>query len=159
MVLLGLHTLKNEGDVFLNFNLEQKKYLMAKLGCKCGHTIVDQTVNIPYKGHILLDKHLFDALEKLTDFIDGLVDAIKSDKRDEWVKKNFNVPPYPMELRESSMIYDLFSDYLRGVQQDIYECENCGRIALQVGQSQHFKFFSPENPDTKGILNPENNQV
>ena len=132
---------------------------MAKLRCKCGHTIADQEVNIPYKGYILPDKLLFDTSDKLTSIIDELVEAIKLDRRDEWVEKNFQVPPYPMDLRESSMIYDLFSDYLGSVEQEIYECENCGRIALQVGQSQYFKFFSPDNPDTKGLLDPENNKA
>jgi len=36
--------------------------------------------------------------------------------------------------------------------QDIFECENCGRIAIQVGQKNEFKFFIPDSKDTKGIL-------
>jgi len=129
---------------------------MAKLTCKCGHTIVDQEVNIPYKGYILPDKLLFETFNKLTDSIDEMIEAIKSGQRDEWIKKKFNVPPYPTDERESTMIYDLFSDHLTSVQQDIYECENCGRIAIEIGQSEHFRFFSPDSPENKGILDPEN---
>jgi hypothetical protein len=61
-----------------------------------------------------------------------------------------------MAERESTMIYDLFTDHLTSVQQDIYECGNCGRIAIEIGQSEHFRFFSPDSTENKGILDPEN---
>ena len=126
---------------------------MAKLGCPCGHTIVDQTDDLRYKGYILPDVLLDKTSEKLTDAIDSLLDAINAGKRLDWIEKNFSVPPYPTNLSVSSMIHDLFSSYLIDKTQDIFECENCGRIAIQVGQTNYFRFFSPDSPDTKGILN------
>jgi len=125
---------------------------MSKLKCICGHTIVDQADNLPYKGYIIPDTemdNLFDALDN----IDTLTYAIKSNQRLEWIKNHFSVPPYPTDIKDSSMIFDLISNKLIETERDIFECENCGRIAIEVGQTNHFKFFKPESDDTKGILN------
>ena len=129
---------------------------MSKLTCKCGHIIVDQSDSISYKGYILPDTLLDEVSTTLTDGIDELLEAIKVNKRTEWSKKHFTVPPYPTDIKDSSMIHDLLSDKLVESTQDIFECENCGRIAIQVGQSDRFKFFSPDSDDGKGILDPEN---
>jgi hypothetical protein len=123
--------------------------------CLCGHTIVDQTDNILYKGYILPDTLLDKISTSLTDSIDSIIYAIKFDRRFECIKNNFNVPPYPKDINDSSMIHDLFSSILINSKQDIFECENCGRIAIQIGQSNRFNFFSPDSKDTKGILNPK----
>lgn len=123
---------------------------MGKLKCKCGHIIIDQTDNLKYKGHILPDIFVDDVSFNLTDNIDSLLDAIKNGKRLEWIKKHFEVPPYPTDIKESSMIHDLLN--LVDKTQDIFECENCGRIAIELGQTNHFEFFRPESDNTKGIL-------
>jgi len=126
---------------------------MSKLKCKCGHIITDVTDSIPYKGYILPDTKWEDVSSALTDNIDTFIDAIQSNQRLDWIKKHFSVPPYPTDLKDSSIIYDSISNTLLEAKQDIFECENCGRIAIEVGQTNHFKFFSPDTDDTKGILN------
>ncbi|MCT4622692.1 MAG: hypothetical protein N4A46_03640 [Schleiferiaceae bacterium] len=123
---------------------------MGKLGCKCGHFIVDQADSLEYKGYILPDSHFDDVSENLTKNIDSLLEANKNGKRLEWIKEKFKVPPYPTDLKDSSMIYDLLN--VIDTTQDIFECENCGRIAIQVGQTNEFKFFKPDSNNTKGIL-------
>jgi hypothetical protein len=124
---------------------------MGKLECKCGHIIVDQTDNLEYKGYILPDVFVDDVSLNLTNNIDSLLDAINDGKRIEWIKKHFKVPPYPTDLKESSMIHDLMN--ITDKTQDIFECENCGRIAIEIGKTNKFKFFRPESDDNKGILN------
>jgi hypothetical protein len=128
---------------------------MSKLSCLCGHLIADVTDNIPYKGYILPDTLLDKISTSLTASIDSLIHAIKEDKRLEWIKNHFSVPPYPTDLNDSSMIHDLFSSMLIDSKQDIFECEHCGRIAIQIGQSNRFHFFSPDSKHTKGVLNPK----
>ena len=129
---------------------------MGKLGCICGSTIVDQANNLPYKGYIIPDTELDGTSEILSDTIDSLSEATKQSKRLEWIKEKFAVPPYPTDLSDSSMVHDIISSLLIDKKQDIFECENCGRIAIQVGQTNHFKFYKPETNDTKGILNGQN---
>ncbi len=124
---------------------------MGKLKCSCGQIIVDQEDNLKYKGHILPDFLVNDVSINLTDNIDSLLDAIKKNRKLKWIKKNFNVPPYPTDLKESSMIHDLLN--ISDKTQDIFECEHCGRIAIQIGQTNKFKFFSPDSDNDSRILN------
>lgn len=126
---------------------------MGKLRCTCGHVIVDQTDNIEFKGYILTDTHVDRVSRTLTDSIDKLIDAIRSNKRLDWIKNHFSVPPYPTDVKDSGMIHDLLSGVIVDTTQDIFQCEMCARIAIQVGQSNQFKFFSPDTDDTLGILN------
>ncbi len=49
------------------------------------------------------------------------------------------------------MIHDLLN--IVNKTQDIFECEICGRIAIEIGQTNKFKFFSPDSNNNKGILN------
>ena len=123
---------------------------MSKLKCKCGHIIVDQTDNLEYKGYIMPDIYVDDVSESLTNNIDSLIDAIKNGTRLQWIKDHFDVPPYPTDIEDSSMIHDLLN--VVNTTQDIFDCENCGRIAIQVGQTNQFEFYQPESKDTKGIL-------
>lgn len=125
---------------------------MAKLGCICGNIIVDQADNLPYKGYILPDTELERTSDILSNTIDSLSDATKQSKRLEWIKEKFTVPPYTTDLSDSSMVHDIISSLLVDKKQDIFECENCGRIAIQVRQTNHFKFYKPEAEDTKGIF-------
>jgi hypothetical protein len=125
---------------------------MAKLRCKCGHVIADQTNDIPYKGYILPDIKTENVSEALSKYIDSLIDAIQSNKKLDWIEQNFSVPPYPTDLENSSMIHDLLTGKLVETTQDIFECENCGRIAIQIGQTNFYEFFMPESEDSKGIL-------
>jgi len=124
---------------------------MGKLKCKCGHIIVDQTDNLEYKGHILPDTLVDNVSVNLTDNIDSLIESLKKGKKTDWIKQHFKVPPYPMDLKESSMIHDLLN--VSDKTQEIFECENCGRIAIELGNTNQFKFFIPESNNTKGIIN------
>ena len=122
---------------------------MGKLKCKCGYLIVDQADNLEYKGYVLPDTYVDDVSESLTNNMDSLHEANKNGHRLEWIKEKFE-PGYPTDLKDSAMIHDLLNVIDRA--QDIFECENCGRIAIQVGQTEEFKFFTPDSENSKGIL-------
>lgn len=125
---------------------------MGKLRCICGHIIVDQTDNISYKGYILSDTSVDEVSDLLTDNIDSLIEANNKNEKLNWIKNNFSVPPYPIDLKDSSMIHDLLSSKLIEKIQNIFECEKCRRIAIQVGQTNKFSFYSPDSDKSKGIL-------
>ena len=118
---------------------------MSKLKCPCGFVIVDQTDNLSYKGSDAISDILVESM-------DSLSEANKNNRRLEWIKAHFKVPPYPVHLNDSSMIFDLYTSAQLDKTRVIYECESCGRIAIQVGNTDHFKFFSPDTKHTKGIL-------
>ena len=125
---------------------------MSKLACPCDYTIADQTLNLPYKAHLLPNTELDNFFNLLTESIDSLSNDTKSNQRTEWIKKHFNVPPYPLDIKDSSMIFDILTTAFFDKSKLIYECENCGRIAIQRGKTEQFQFFSPDTKNTKGIL-------
>lgn len=127
---------------------------MSKLECICGHTIVDQSDGLHYKGHVIPDVVQEPLFEKLYGIIDSLIDAIKNDQREKWVKDNFQ-GSYPLDLQNSSMVQDLFTRHYIDQTRDIYQCENCGRILIQVGTSHDYATFKPELGNWKNILGNE----
>ena len=113
---------------------------------------MDQIDNNPFKASLIRDNFIDGVSDSITDDIDSLVDANNSDKRMEWIKNNFNVPPYPTDLKDSSMLHDLIVQKLLKVNQDVFQCENCDRIAIQIGKSDKFKFFSPDSENSGGLF-------
>jgi hypothetical protein len=126
--------------------------MMGKLKCPCGFVIVDQTDNNPFKASLIRDNLIDDISDSITENIDSLVDANNSNKKEEWIKANFSVPPYPTNLKDSSIIHDFMVRELIEVTQDVFQCENCSRIAIQIGQSNEFKFFSPDSENSDGLF-------
>ena len=124
---------------------------MSKIACKCGHIIVDQTDFVSYKGDIIPDVVQPSLFEKLSTIIDSLTDAIENGQREKWINENFS-DPYPMGLQYSSMVHDLFLRYYIDQARKIYQCENCGRILIQIGKSQQYSSFKPESDNWRNIL-------
>jgi hypothetical protein len=127
---------------------------MSKIACLCGHIIVDQTDFLSYKGDIIPDVLEPSMFEKLSTIIDSLTDAIENGQREKWINENFS-DPYPMDLQYSSMVHDLFLRYYINETKNIYQCENCGRILIQIGKSQQYSFFRPESDNWRNILGRE----
>ncbi|MBC9228638.1 MULTISPECIES: hypothetical protein [Acinetobacter] len=100
---------------------------MSKLGCVCGHVIVDQTDQIPYKASFITDVDLFDFYEAVDNTINTSLNH----------KETF-----------SEQIIDRFIRYSA----DMYECTQCGRLWIGIGNNQ-FKAFLPESGKYQAILN------
>ncbi len=127
---------------------------MGKLGCRCGYRITDQADSLPYKGYVLPDKRFYQFQDHLKKVIGEFMDAIKNDTKDEWLAKYFNNPKMYKELglTDIQMADDAGSEFLLQGHQAIFQCENCGRIAIEIGRTSHFRFFKPERDDSMGIL-------
>ena len=124
-----------------------------KLKCNCGHIIVDQADSIPYKGYILPDTELeyFDSASKE---IAGFIEAIKSNRRSEWIENKFS-EVYPKDLNNESIIFDIIHGRL--ITKKTFQCEACGRILMEDDRkgdnSIEYKSFYPEGNNSKGLLN------
>lgn len=116
---------------------------MSKLGCICGHTIVDQTDCLAYKADFIRNQDL-DAIDKRTDDIASFIDVIKNNKRDEWLKNYFGADTYKT-VSDNSVVFDIISRHTINYESIIYQCEKCGRIKVQVGNSNQFISFTPDD--------------
>ncbi len=123
---------------------------MSKLGCVCGHVIRDNTMNIPYKAIFLRDQDW----NSYTDYrgdIDSFLEALKNGNREKWISDYFS-KSYPTDLSDSSIIDDIISKHKTEYEGELYQCENCGRIKIQVQDKNLFASFIPEDDNFRDIF-------
>lgn len=125
---------------------------MAKLGCICGHTIRDQSDNLPYKADLIPDRKYLGLLDKLDEIISSLIEANQTGEKAAWIKSHFESPFYPRDLTDDQMVNDLFTSHYIDARKTAYQCEQCGRLWIQKGQSETFVPFKPEDDEWKDIL-------
>ncbi|WP_157505890.1 hypothetical protein [Flavobacterium chungangense] len=116
---------------------------MGKLGCICGHIIVDQTNNISYKAHFIRDQDL-EAIDNQVEDINNFINAIKNNERDKWLKKYFDSELY-QNLPDSDVINDIILKYKLKYENEMFLCEKCGRIKIHKGTENKFISFLPED--------------
>lgn len=125
---------------------------MSKFGCTCGHSIIDRTDYLPYKGQVLKDQDheafFAGTAESLVEFLGG----VRSGDLDEWHRKW----PFLRGESDEDVAWSLMSWFWRKFAVDVYECERCGRLWVQEGkQSQRFVPFIPENAAAARVLPSE----
>jgi hypothetical protein len=123
---------------------------MSKLGCICGHVIRDQTDFIPYKARFLRDQD-DESHAAYIEVVNTFIEAIKTGKRAQWITNHFSAG-YPSDLSDANIISDIISQYDVNFQGDLYQCENCGRVKIQVQDKNLFASFSPEDEHFQNIF-------
>lgn len=122
---------------------------MSKFRCECGHVISDQSWGLPYKGELIPDGFMETFYDRLGQLIDDLLQATAQGRRAEWVRQKLG-QSYASELPDSALIWDAFD--FRDTTRIMYQCEQCGRLWVQIGSANHFASFVPEGPEGRNIL-------
>ena len=122
---------------------------MSKLACKCGYTIVDQADHLPYKAKFIKDQDWLDH-KSFAYVIARFIKAILNGDREQWIQ-NYFLEGYPHDISDSEVIHDIASTFDATYEHNIYQCEKCGRIAIQKS-GNIFSFFQPESNDSHGIF-------
>ncbi|MBK7382556.1 MAG: hypothetical protein IPI81_04365 [Flavobacteriales bacterium] len=99
---------------------------MSKLRCNCGHVIVDQTDDLPYKAEIVPDQNYGAIFDAVTDSV------CKEDT--------------------SSGQADAFTGVWIANTKRMYQCEVCGRILIQTGSGDRYMSFLPEDQEGRNII-------
>ena len=125
---------------------------MSKFGCTCGHSIIDQTDYLPYKGQILKDqdheRFFAGSAVSLVEFLAG----VRSGDLTEWHRKW----PFLRGKSDEHVAWSLMGWFWRKFAVDVYECEQCGRLWVQEGtESQLFVPFTPESASAARVLPSE----
>lgn len=116
---------------------------MSKLGCVCGHLIVDQTDSISYKAHFIRDQDL-DVMDNRNEDINSFINAIKNDERDKWLRNYFDSEIY-QDLPDSTVINDIILKYSLKYESEMFLCEKCGRLKIKKENENKFISFLPED--------------
>lgn len=123
---------------------------MSKLGCVCGHTIRDNTLSLSYKAQFIRDQDL-ESYSDWTEPVNAFIEAIKAGKREQWIANYFS-KSYPATLSNGSIIGDIISEFNLNFRDTLYQCENCGRVKIQVQDKNLFASFAPESEDCQNIF-------
>lgn len=109
-----------------------------KIGCHCGEVIVDQTDNLPFKGHLIPDQEWFTNYDSIDDeVIDPLVEG-RLDKK--------------AAYRLSRLIISRLSRL-------VWQCPACGRLYVE-GLDNQLRCFLPEGePFDREVLRSRQNQI
>ena len=125
---------------------------MSKLLCSCGHVIVDQTDDLPYKARLVRDSDAGEFLEAVAAGAAGLADSVANGTVEQRVDTAFG-SGYPRDLGTA----DMFSDFVTGedlkIRRDVYQCEKCGRLYVEEGPGTNTFFgFSPDEGTPKAVF-------
>lgn len=131
---------------------------MSKLGCVCGHIIIDQTDSLSYKAEIFKDQdheHFWDSVIKEAE---NLIKAIGDGDREAWLTRHF-LEGYPRSLEHGAVFHDFLTSMVLHYFVKAYECENCGRLWIQTNTSENrFVSFVPDSGQFEGILKSEHSK-
>jgi hypothetical protein len=123
---------------------------MSKLGCVCGHIIRDQTDNIPYKARFIRDQD-YEQFYAYAEDIASFIEAIKIGQRAQWIEKYFS-DSYPINTPDSHIVNDIVMKHELSFEGDLYQCEKCGRVKIQVQNKNLFASFAPEDENFQNIF-------
>lgn len=125
---------------------------MSRMKCSCGYIISDSADDLPYKADLLPDQSFYNFMENVEEDLSGLFEAKNDIEKKEWIRKTLTDPSYPTDVKNSELISDVLTKHYRNSFRSIYQCEDCGRILIQKGNTNRFISFRPDNDDWKGIL-------
>jgi ssDNA-binding Zn-finger/Zn-ribbon topoisomerase 1 len=117
---------------------------MAKLQCICGHIIVDQTDNLPYKAYFLPDE---DEETCFVTTVNQIKEFIRARERGQ-AREMFEVLLGPNDDELNAIDVFVFSQVIP--MRTSYECEKCGRLWIEFKEGKYTSYF-PEN-EAKGVL-------
>jgi hypothetical protein len=125
---------------------------MSKIKCFCGHIIVDQTDNLPYKAHYFADADYQASYEKFIAYCAELIQAREEGRQEEFITNQFGEDYPQQELDVSDYINDGLAGMLAVFGHFMYECEQCGRLWIQPDTFENkYVTYLPEG-ETRGVL-------
>lgn len=127
---------------------------MSKFGCTCGHTIKDQTDCLPYKGYIREDEDVQKPIELLAATVARYVEAREQGQEAEFIRQFEIARGEPEDAAQfvvgqlkgkslSEIVFELIYPFWNNYDRQIYECEICGRLWVQLGDNSYVA-YQPE---------------
>ncbi len=133
---------------------------MSKLGCRCGHVIVDQTDALPYKAYIREDKDVQEPIELMARALAQFFEVRGQEEESRFIHEfisrhedpvwaDFEVKSLkgkPLAEVLFSLIFPIWNRYDRM----IFECEACGRLWVGL-EGNNWVSYLPETA-TRSVL-------
>ncbi len=97
-----------------------------KIGCQCGGAILDQTDDLPQKGHLIPDQEWFATYDALDDEV---------------------IDPMACGRLEKDQAYHLAREIIRRSSRPMYQCQRCGRLYINDLEG-NLQCYVPASEDT-----------
>lgn len=123
---------------------------MSKLVCRCGHIIVDQTDDLPYKAALLREQHEEVFFSDASLLANELLTAASAGSVDELLERHYGRGGW--RPRPTEFFGDKFTSLYLASISTVYECECCGRLWVQKKGVNSFVCFTPESGRYESIL-------
>lgn len=117
---------------------------MSKLGCPCGHVIVDQTDALPFKAAFLADRRNHPFWDWAGEVLQSYIDAAAQGQVRDWIKSRFDEDYAKLDLSPAEVLHDLIAGQFSELNRDAYECSACGRVLIETGNNV-FVAYSPDD--------------
>ncbi|POA57373.1 MULTISPECIES: hypothetical protein [Pseudomonas] len=127
---------------------------MSKLACRCGHVIVDQTDDLPYKAAILPNGQEQEFFTGAAQLANDLLVAASAGKVDELLDREYAKGPW--RPRPTEYFEDRLSSVYLACTSTAYECSRCGRLWLQKPGLEDFVSFAPDSGHYEAVLAVDN---
>lgn len=124
---------------------------MSKLRCLCGYIITDQAEDLPYKAEYIADADFEESYGKFIHFIAKLLEEGRQLGRSALLAEYFG-KAYPQDVSAAGIVSDALTSIRVAFGHTMYECENCGRLWLQLvpGKNNYVPYL-PET-EARGVL-------
>jgi hypothetical protein len=125
---------------------------MSKMKCICGNVISDVVCPCPTEGWLTGDQDRERLQAESFAAIKSFLAALIAGRKEEWIR-GFFLPIYPANLGDESVISDIFSYFERRYEKSVAECEQCGRLWVQVRPGENiYRSYLPDQDGYAAIL-------
>lgn len=125
---------------------------MSKFVCRCGYVILDQKDYLPYKASFFLDADTNLSFERFYSYLHDLQIALNEENVRDFFEKTHGKEVAQESFHLEDSIAMMFGGLTAFFGHTMYECEQCGRIWLQIHSDvNRFIPFLPET-DIRGVL-------
>jgi hypothetical protein len=123
---------------------------MSKIGCICGHVILDQTDDLPYKATLLPDAHNDEYWSLVNLEIQSYFDAISAGSLNDWLAAR-GLSFSGISSNHGSILRRRLSSLYSNFSKDVYECESCGRLHVEF-EGNRFLPYSADSGKLNRVL-------
>lgn len=119
--------------------------------CACGHDYAHDAAHAGQTGHVLRGQDSAACYEAPAEEIEGFIQANLAGRRQEWVEQYYGQAGF--DLHDANVVYDLLTRRHAQHLLRVYQCPECGRLAIErAPNSLSFRFFMPDGDDWNGTL-------
>jgi hypothetical protein len=125
---------------------------MSKMACICGNVISDVVCPCPTEGWLTGDEDRERLQSESSAAVKSFLVALVAGQKEEWIR-SFFLRGYPADLADERVLGDVISYFERRYHKSVAECEQCGRLWVQVKPGENvYRSYLPDEGGYAALL-------